>query len=495
MPAPASRPRSRALLPSLPLTFSSPVRLPLRQQRTLSLRGPAVLLSKPTSFTPETDAKLLLLSPSTPPTAHGRHHAILSNLRLTFPDPATRDAFLRAAHAAILRMSAGISRYAVKATIRTGLSNHLYLVHRRHDATPFLMKVVGKHAMSCHSRLEGLVSERAVLAHAAARRVPFITRLVDAFETDRHLCLVLQRPQYGDLRTILQRAERGRLSERATRRLFAEVVLGVEECHRMGYLHRGVKLGAIQLDARGHVKLADFGLAKRMDVEYVGAAGGGSDSGDDDVGQGDRFQLVGRTSSFVGAKRYMSPEQIGGGGGGNVGYGAEADVWALGVVLYVMLVGKFPFGNGAGGGGGGGGDEDTLYEAICGQPLRVPKGVRKEAKELLEGLLQRDVRKRWDLHRVKSCAWMRGIDWRDLRFSAEHGEPAGEVLRDLRDNGVEVERYDEEEESELSFSRISVGSAGSSVSSSGSSRRSSDGKGKMAELVGFGHINYPQRAF
>ena len=64
----------------------------------------------------------------------------------------------------------------------------------------------------------------------------------------------------GDLRYILRKE--GNISEEDARVWFAEVVLAVEELHKSGIIHRDIKPENILLDENGHVKLADFGLAK-----------------------------------------------------------------------------------------------------------------------------------------------------------------------------------------------------------------------------------------
>jgi tetratricopeptide (TPR) repeat protein/tRNA A-37 threonylcarbamoyl transferase component Bud32 len=101
-------------------------------------------------------------------------------------------------------------------------------------------------------------------------------------------------------------------------RLVETLARAIHEAHRLGIVHRDLKPANILLSADGIPKVADFGLAKWLDVETG----------------------LTRTQLIVGSPSYMAPEQA---GPGSAPVGPAADVYSLGSILYELLTGRPPF--------------------------------------------------------------------------------------------------------------------------------------------------------
>ena len=142
---------------------------------------------------------------------------------------------------------------------------------------------------------------------------PNIVRVYDYGEYNGSSYIVMELVEGLSLEQILE--ERGPLPINDAIRYMIEVCNAVEAAHHAGLVHRDLKPGNILLDADGHVKVVDFGIAR---------AAGGS-------------QMT-TTGTTIGTAAYFSPEQAQG-----LEIGPASDIYALGVVLYELLTGRLPF--------------------------------------------------------------------------------------------------------------------------------------------------------
>jgi tetratricopeptide (TPR) repeat protein len=108
-------------------------------------------------------------------------------------------------------------------------------------------------------------------------------------------------------------------------RLFAQLCDAVNAAHLRGVIHRDIKPGNVLIDGRGEPYLVDFGLAK------LAAEAGVSDS---------ESGMLTLTGQFLGSAPWASPEQA---EGVPERIDVRTDVYSLGVILYQMLTGKFPY--------------------------------------------------------------------------------------------------------------------------------------------------------
>ncbi|HEU4842563.1 MAG TPA: serine/threonine-protein kinase [Ilumatobacteraceae bacterium] len=150
---------------------------------------------------------------------------------------------------------------------------------------------------------------------AAAFNHPHAVAIFDAGVADDVLFIVME---LVDGETVATRVgRRGPLDVAESLRIVDEVLQALAAAHRAGIVHRDVKPGNVLLTADGTAKLADFGIAKRLDD---GAA---------DV------TIAGHV---IGTPSYLAPEQL---AGGRVT--PAVDIYAAGVLLFEMLTGRKPY--------------------------------------------------------------------------------------------------------------------------------------------------------
>jgi len=158
---------------------------------------------------------------------------------------------------------------------------------------------------------------------------PNIIQLYSAFETIRQVFfilfnfllkiyqkihLVMEYVGKTSLHSFLKSKSNRQLTEQEARAIFTQICSGISYCHSKHIVHRDIKLENILLDDYNNVKIIDFGFSICIDPDK-------------------------KLNVFCGTPSYMAPEIV-----AKLYYkGAAADVWALGILLYAMLCGRFPF--------------------------------------------------------------------------------------------------------------------------------------------------------
>ena len=140
-----------------------------------------------------------------------------------------------------------------------------------------------------------------------------LVNLLDVGVEGEYRYLVLEYVNGNTLKDIIR--QKGRLSHQTAIQIGVRILSALQHAHDNGIIHRDIKPQNVLIDANGHVKVADFGIARMT---------GGA--------------TIGKKDTVVGSVHYSSPEQA---QGSTVD--ATSDLYSTGVVLYEMLTGRVPF--------------------------------------------------------------------------------------------------------------------------------------------------------
>ena len=256
-------------------------------------------------------------------------------------------------------------------TVGTGTFGRVRLVKLRDHDKYFAMKIMRKSDIVRLHQVDHIFSEKFLLSRLSC---PFIIRLYGTFQDQQNLFMLLEYAIGGELFTYLRRA--GRFTLGTTKFYAAEIVCALEYMHNLNIVYRDLKPENLLLDARGHIKIADFGFAKVIPDN--------------------------KTWTLCGTPEYLAPEIILG-----RGHGRSVDWWALGILIYEMMAGFPPFY-----------DETPylIYEKILGGKLEFPPHFDRALCDLLTGLLEADPQRRLGCgaagaEDVKTHPWFSAVNW------------------------------------------------------------------------------------
>jgi tRNA A-37 threonylcarbamoyl transferase component Bud32 len=202
-------------------------------------------------------------------------------------------------------------RYKLRALLGSGGMAEVYLAHDEVLDRDVALKLLKDQYASDEEFVERFKREA---QSAAALSHPNIVPIFDRGESeDGTYYITMEYLLSGTLKDhILQR---GALPPQMATEVALQIAKALQAAHKKGIIHRDIKPRNILITDSGHVKVADFGIARAAEATTI------SDVGD-----------------ILGSVKYMSPEQAMG-----ERVGPASDLYSLGVVLYEMLTGRVPF--------------------------------------------------------------------------------------------------------------------------------------------------------
>uniref|UniRef100_A0A8C8SIK4 non-specific serine/threonine protein kinase n=1 Tax=Pelusios castaneus TaxID=367368 RepID=A0A8C8SIK4_9SAUR len=259
-------------------------------------------------------------------------------------------------------------RYKVGRTIGDGNFAIVKECIERSTGREYALKIIKK--SKCRGKEHMIQNEVSIL-----RRVkhPNIVLLIEEMDMPSELYLVMELVKGGDLFDAI--TSTNKYTERDASGMLYNLASAIKYLHSLNIVHRDIKPENLLVyehqDGSKSLKLGDFGLATIVD---------------------------GPLYTVCGTPTYVAPEII-----AEAGYGLKVDIWAAGVITYILLCGFPPF-------RGCGDDQEVLFDQILMGQVDFPSpywdNVSDSAKELITMMLQVEVDQRFSALQVLEHPWV-----------------------------------------------------------------------------------------
>ena len=223
----------------------------------------------------------------------------------------------------------------------------------------FAAKMIAKSSIKSERQNQKLRTE--IKIHKSCHH-PQIVAFEHNFQDSDNVYILLELCQNQTMNELHVR--RKVLTELEVQCYMVQLVKALQYLHSHRIIHRDLKLGNLFLNDKMELKVGDFGLATKLDFE------------------GERKKTI------CGTPNYIAPEVISG-----AGHSYEVDIWAVGIIIYTLLVGKPPFETR---------DVKTTYGKIKKAEFSFPDNckISKEARNLIKRILVLDPKKRPRLNEI-----------------------------------------------------------------------------------------------
>jgi len=265
-----------------------------------------------------------------------------------------------------------INEYIREHKLGAGSYGKVVLHRNIKDGKLYALKVFHKYRLSrvrvapSETALTDVLREVSIMKKLDHPNIVNLIEVIDDLDTDQFYMVL----EYVEGRGIFQGSgPAGGIGEDTARRYFRDVLAGLSYLHAHNIFHGDIKPENLLVGSDGTVKISDFSVSRMFE------------------GSNDELRRSPGTPVFTAPECCL----------GLTYHGKIADVWALGVTLYCMVLGCYPFIAES--------LQDT-YDKIVHDPLLLPEDMNPELANLLEGLLCKDPKKRMSLDAVARHPWV-----------------------------------------------------------------------------------------
>jgi len=309
------------------------------------------------------------------------------------------------------RSRLGVDDFDPIKVIGKGAFGEVRLVQKVDTGHVYAMKILRKADMVEKEQVAHVRAERDILVEADHQ---WVVKMFYSFQDPANLYLIMEFLPGGDMMTLLMKKDT--LSEDAAQFYMAETALAIESIHKLGFIHRDIKPDNLLLDARGHVKLSDFGLCTGLkkshrtefyrDLSQVKPSDFSSNPMDSKR-KAESWKNKRRALAYstVGTPDYIAPEVF-----LQTGYDKSCDWWSLGVIMFEMLIGYPPFCSET--------PQETYNKIMNWKkslefPAEMP--ISKNAKKTIKRMCDTMESRVQSLEDMKKLNWFSNVDWDHIR--------------------------------------------------------------------------------
>ncbi|XP_039033738.1 CBL-interacting serine/threonine-protein kinase 12-like isoform X2 [Hibiscus syriacus] len=259
-----------------------------------------------------------------------------------------------------------LGRFEVGKLLGHGTFAKVYHARNVKTGDSVAIKVIDKEKILKSGLIAHIKREISILRRV---RHPNIVQLFEVMATKTKIYFVMEYVRGGEL---FNKVAKGRLKEDVARKYFQQLISAVHFCHARGVYHRDLKPENLLLDDNGDLKVSDFGLSAVSD----------------------QIRQDGLFHTFCGTPAYVAPEVL-----ARKGYdAAKVDIWACGVVLFVLMAGYLPFQ-----------DQNimAMYKKIYKGEFKCPRWFSPELARLLTKLLDTNPETRMTIPEIMEKRWFK----------------------------------------------------------------------------------------
>lgn len=314
----------------------------------------------------------------------------------------------------LIKSGKNIGPYEIEKLLKEGSSSKVYLARSKYTGENVVIKALSKSPLK--NNLEGLLLITKQLETLKILKHRNIVSLYEIYESPKYFYIITEYLSGKDL--IEKIIRKKRFTEEEALRIFFQLLDAMTYMHKMNVCHRNIRTEHILFDKNNRPKIIGFGYSTFYESNK-------------------------KIEGSYGSLCYACPEII-----DDSAYNPElADVWSLGVILYVLICGYLPFSD----------DDDNKNKILIeNAKIDFPKEISNKLKDLIRHMLDKNPNKRYTFQKIAKHPWIKPycessfsgginvyktifpVDERLLNIISQYGFDKEQIKNDLKQNKYNI---------------------------------------------------------